>query len=205
MMLGIYFLVALVLGGLPARLLWGRGILMVDGAQLRARLSMGNPGDHRRRRRWWKSAAIWGDPLRGAAMGWLLMPGLMAQAEQLERGQFLALKFAGFLLMLGGVWWQSSGRGKDALTPAPLLFLGGLMAGAFGAVVGLSALAIALMALFASQSVAVALFAMAATTACAGWLLIGPSATLLLATLLALVPWIKAFVLRQKLVVALRG
>lgn len=204
-MLFLYFTVALVLGFLPGKLLWGRGILMLDGAQLRARLSMGNPGDHRRRRRWWKSLALWLDPARGAAVGWLLVAGVRGEAGDLERDAYLALKYASYLMMLGAVWWQSGGRGRDELTPAPLLFVGGMIAGAFGPVVGVSALALALMALFASQSVAGALAAMAVTTAGAGWLLVGQGATLLVAATLPLVPWAKAFALRQKLVLAFRG
>lgn len=205
MMLGLYFAAALVLGFLPAQLLWGRGILMVDGAQLRARLSMGNPGDHRRRRRWWKSLAVWLDPVRGAAVGWVLVAGLRAESGELERDAYVALKYASFLILFGSVWWQSGGRGKEGLTPVPLLYLGGLVMGGFGPVIGVSALALALMALFASQSITLALMAMAATTAGAGWLLLGPGTTLLVATVLSVLPWVKAFVLRHKLVLALRG
>ncbi len=205
MMLWLYLAMAVALGAVPARVFWGRGFLFVDGQQLRARFFMANPGDNRRRRRWWKSLALWVEPARGVLIGWLVARALRLETGDLDRSAYMALKLACHGLLLAVALWQTCGRGRDGQTLAPILLIGGLLAGGIDCLLGVSATVIALLVLFAAQSVSLALMAMAGTTLAAGWLLIGPGPTLLVATALGAVPLVRSFALRQPLVMALRG
>lgn len=205
MLLLVYLFAALALGALPARTFYGRGMMYVDGAQMRARFMMANPGDNRRRRRWWKSLSIWVEPLRGLLIGWLLCRGVRAEAYELDRSLYVLAKHGALACALVITLWQTCGREKENETLAPVLLICGLLVGGFGGVMGISAMAVGLLALFATQSVGGTLWAMAATTAAAGWFLIGPGVTWLVAVSICLIPWARSFLLRQRVVLALRG
>lgn len=206
MMLLAYLALALALGMLPASMFSGRGHLFVDGPQIRARFFLPNPGDNRRfRRRWWKSAAIWVDPVRGVLIGWLVSRALMLETSELDKETYIAVELGCYAMMLFIVFWQTCGRGREGQTLAPFLLIGGLLASGFGLLIGLSATVLALLALFATQSVALGFTVMAVTTLASGLLMIGPGLILLTATALGLVPLAKSFLMRQPLVVAIRG
>ncbi|TAG26182.1 MAG: hypothetical protein EAZ36_07660 [Verrucomicrobia bacterium] len=201
----IYLAITLVAGGLPPRLFWGRGMLLMDGAQMRARYSMLNPGESRRRRRWWKSPAVWLDPARGWLAGWALCSAYIKGAESMEHGPYLLLEYGGYVGLLALVAWQTCGRERERETLSPLLFIGGVLTGVYGWLPGVSALALGLLSLVSTQSLPVALFAMAGTMAALGWFLIGFGPSWLIAIAVCLTPWAKSFLLRHKLVVAMRG
>ncbi len=208
----LYFLIALVAGGVPSRWLWDGRMLFVNGTQLRTRLLMTNPGDNRRRRRWWKSKALWLDPVRGAATGWCLMTGEWKFLATLESPTARLAYFAFLLVPLGMVFWQTFGREKEKECIVPLLFTVGLIAGiyhpvggGFGWVLGLSCLAVGALVLMAMQSVEIMLFGMAATLVFMGWFLVGLGADLLLLPAICLLPFARSQVFKEKLVLAFRG
>lgn len=201
----IYLAITLVAGALPPRLFWGRGMLFMDGAQMRARYSMLNPGDNRRRRRWWKSPAVWLDPVRGWLAGWALCCAFMTGGETMEQGPYLLLQYGGYVALLALVAWQTCGRERERETLSPLLFIGGVLVGTYGWLPGVSAVALGLLALVSTQSLAAALFVMAGTMAALGWFLIGFGTSWLIAIAVCLTPWAKSFLLRHKLVVAMRA
>lgn len=180
-------------------------MLIMDGAQMRARYSTLNPGDNRRRRRWWKSPAIWLDPVRGWLAGWALRRALAGAAESMEQGPYLLLQFGGYVGLLGLVVWQTCGREREGETLTPLLFIGGVLAGVYGWLPGVSVVAVGLLGLVSTQSLAAALFVMAGTMAGIGWFIIGFGPAWLVAIAVCLAPWAKSFLLRHKLVVAMRG
>ncbi|MBC8010369.1 MAG: hypothetical protein H7067_09760 [Burkholderiales bacterium] len=201
----IYLAITLVAGALPPRIFWGRGMLFMDGAQMRARYSMLNPGDNRRRRRWWKSPAVWLDPARGWLAGWALCRAFIKGWESLAQLPCMLLEYGGYVSLLALVFWQTCGRERDKETLTPLLFVGGVLSGFYGWLSGLSTVALALLTLISTQSIAAALFAMAGTMAALGWFLMGLCPAWLVSIALCLVPWSKSFLLRHKLVVAMRG
>ena len=180
-------------------------MLIMDGAQMRARYSTLNPGDNRRRRRWWKSPAVWLDPLRGWLAGWALHRAFSTAAQTMEHGQYMPLQYGGYVGLLGLVAWQTCGRERERETLAPLLFIGGVLSGLHGWLPGVSVVALGLLGLASTQSLAAASFVMAGTMAGMGWFLIGFGPKWLVAIAVCLVPWAKSFLLRHKLVVAMRG
>jgi hypothetical protein len=212
MPLWLYFAIALVAAGIPSRWLWDGRMLFVNGTQLRTRLVMVNPADNRRRRRWWKSKSLWLDPLRGGAAGWCLMTG---EWQWLEGFDILIAKFIYYLLLLLPllmVLWQTFGRGKQNECIVPVLFAVGLLAGyyhpvggGFGWVLGLSALGVGALVLMALQSIRVMLFSMAVVLMVIGYFLVGLGIEWLLLPAIFLVPFARALVRSEKLVLAFRG
>ncbi len=208
----LYFAIALVAGGIPSRWLWDGRMLFVNGVQLRTRLLMTNPGDNRRRRRWWKSKALWLDPVRGAVAGWCLSDGEWKLLETLEPAAGKVVYFAFLLVPLAMVLWQTVGREKEKECITPVLFLVGmiggfyhLVGGSYGWVLALSTLGVGALTLMAMQSVEVMLFGMAATLLGIGWFLVGLGVEWLHLPAICLVPFARSMILREKLVLAFRG
>ncbi len=205
MPLWIYFAIALIAGALPARVLWGKGMMFMDGIQLRARFNMLNPGDNRRRRRWWKSPSVWVDPARGWVAGWYACHGAWKAWETMGYWPCVIIEYGTYLGVMGLVLLQCTGREDQKETLTPILFIGGLILGYFGWVPGASVITLGLLGLISLRSLPGALFVMAGTTAAVGWVFIGVSPIWLVAISLSLIPWAKSFLLRHRLVIALRG
>jgi hypothetical protein len=200
----VYLGVGILAGLAPARWFWGRGMQFLDGTQLRSRLAL-VPVDSQRRRRWWKSPAIWADPLRGGVSGWIFGKGIWQNAEGLGQTGYNLAFYGAFVVVGGFVLWQSLGRLKEKELVGPILFLGGLLAGFWGWVPGMCALAVGILTLLALQSVDAAFLAMAATMATAGWLLIGFGVAWLAGVGICGLPVALAFLLRYRLVLPVRG
>jgi hypothetical protein len=212
MPLWLYFVIALLASGIPSRWLWDGRMLFVNGTQLRTRLVMVNPADNRRRRRWWKSKSLWLDPLRGGAAGWSLMTGEWQSLAGFDRliSKFLHCSFLMVPLLM--VLWQTFGRGKQNECIVPVLFAAGVIAGyynpvgeGFGWVLGLSALGVGALVLMALQSIQVMLFSMAVALMVIGYFLVGLGVDWLLLSAIFLVPFARALVRSEKLVLAFRG
>lgn len=208
----LYLAIALVAAGIPSRWLWDGRMLFVNGTQLRTRLVMINPADNRRRRRWWKSKSLWLDPVRGGAAGWCLMTGEWKWLNGMEPITAKLCYYPLLIVPLLMVLWQTFGRGKHNECIVPVLFAMGVLAGyyypvrnGFGWVLGLSALGVGALVLMAMQSIRVMLFAMAAVLLVIGYYLVGLGIEWLLLPAICLVPFVRATLRSEKLVLAFRG
>lgn len=201
----IYLVVAVLVGAVPARWLWDGRMIFVDGNQFCTRIVMHNPGDNRRRRRWWKSKVIWVDPIRGAAAGWGLAQGGNLWAESVGFPFAKYIVYGGLALLVLLVAGQTLGREKEKECIVPVLFVAGVIGGYFGWLFGLSFLAIGILALMGTQSLAFMLFAMVGTLAIMGGFMLGVGANLLFALCLPGIPLVRMILLNHKLVLAIRG
>ena len=200
----LYLGIGMAAGLVPARWFWGRGVQFLDGPQLRSRLAL-VPVDNRRRRRWWKSPAIWLDPLRGAVAGWVFGTGIWENTDGVDWLAMNLMLYGAFAVVGGFVVWQSLGRFKDGEIVGPILFLAGLLAGFWGWLMGTCAFAVGILTLLALQSVGAAFWAMAAIMATVGWWLIGFSVSWMVGVGICGLPVTLAFLFRYRLVLPIRG
>jgi hypothetical protein len=199
------FALGLLLALLPPSWAWGRGMQFLDGEQWRGRRIVAQ-GDARRRRRWWKSASVWAEPLRGLIIGYAVQQGLDGLCgEELLPMQRRAILFLGHGLLALTVLRACLGRGERRETLAPLFLVGGILAGAFHPLAGLCAFALSVLVAYTAGSLVAALFVMAVTMSLLfGGIFSRPSSAWLVATVLPLIPVIFAWLRHHRLVLPVR-
>lgn len=156
-----------------------------------------------RRRRWWKFALLWIDPLRGYVVADLLCESFRASPGSSGLHAHLAT-VATLACLFAVVIAQTGGRTAFGETLAPCGFLAGAMLAVVPWIVALAAIALG-----AANTVAIKRFTAGfVTSACAtagiGYLFLGRSIWLVACTLLVSVPLLISWFRRRSLVMPFR-
>ena len=156
-----------------------------------------------RRRRWWKLPLAWIDPFRGYVVARYLIDSFKASPDATAFHRLLPTLISAFLIGLC-LWLQTRGREQERETLSPAAFLGGVLFAMLPPTVAVAGMVMGAATALALQGYAAGYFVAMVTTAGVGYVFMGRSPTLAIATIMAGLPMIINWFRGTRLVMPVR-